>query len=292
MRVVASKEYTDLERSALVQRLREGDESAIEDTIEAYIEVARECSSYTANKNKGREQDVYGVGFSALVDAVHGAHKGALENDNLEYYIRSKVRYAVKSFIRKDYLIVIPHDELIARSKRNNGLYIEDEENPMIMDTILKGLPLNTIMSTMPAKWIPIKISYDLLLETCNMDIMSKDDPMDAIDDIISEVHLTAREIRVTLYRLDNYTLAEIGKELGLTGMHVHNIVEDIKAKMLRAGYKPTEKKISGTKVCTRCGSEKSLSDYHKRSDSGRATHKSICKQCAKEKRDAKISNT
>jgi len=281
-----NKEWTEKEKETLLRRAKSGDQTVVNDLIDAYIPIAMKSAAWYVRRLPDKFDDVFGAGLEGLVIACHRVCNGHLKDDNVEQYIKSIVRWSIRDFVRKDVLIPIPHKEFKKRIEK----WIESgEEHPNTPINDLELRPNNSMAFT---DTLAIIVSLDKIRENLERDLQHTDEAIGAIDDIFQRLNLTEREAEIVSLRMADYTLQEIGDRFGLTKMAIKYILDDVRIKMAKAGLKPrVYTQLTGTKVCTKCQKEKSLSEFYKRSDNHGETHKSICKQCMKEKRDATTSD-
>lgn len=275
MDIKPKHEWTDEEKCELTKRALACDKTVVDDLIDAYIPTAMKSASWYVRKAPNKIDDIFGSGLQGLVEACNRACTGCLRDENIETYIKSSVRWAVQDFLRKDFLIPIPLGEFRKRVKAAEGSMYMNPKSDSIKthkNGILEG--------------VAIMVSFESMRENTAFDITYNDAPVDAMSDLFQKLGLSDRECDIVSMRMDDYTLSEIGEVMHLTKARIKQILDDIKQKVIKAGFKESKHKISGTKVCSKCETEKSLSDYYKRSDSGRETHKSICKACLKEARE------
>jgi RNA polymerase sigma factor (sigma-70 family) len=283
MKVTPKKEWSDDEKLVLTRRAKAGDQSAIPDLVDAYIPEAMRSASWYVRRAPGKIDDIFGAGLEGLVVGCTRACNGHLKDDNILKYIKSIVRWAVQDFLRKDFLIPIPVAEFRKRVKamEKDRVYMNKENKP--------GADVKTHTNGI-LEGVAIIVSFENLKENTAFDLPTHDKQLNAVEDLFTKLELTERESRIVSLRMDDYTLQEIGDKVDLSKMRIKQILDDVKVKVRGAGMKENKQKCTGTKVCTMCDEDKSLSDYYKRSDQSRETHKSICKACMKLKREACVS--
>lgn len=284
MKIKPRHKWTDEQRKELTLKALKGDKTIVDDLIDAHIESTYEISKFYVYKNQSRQDDILCVAFQALVQGCHWACEGRLEDENIQKYLKATIQWAIRDYIRTDFLIVLPKDEYRKRMK-------QEDFHSYMQRTKLIHNPTNTqtICKDGMIDYIPFCFSYERVRDDWGLDVPVEDIALSAVDDLFIRLNLTEREKDVASLRMEEYTLEEIGKKMNLTAVMIHYIIEDIKNKMDRVGIKASTKKLSGTKICTRCEESKSLSDFYKRSEKNAQTHKSICKGCMKAQRKAKV---
>ena len=288
MKVVSRLKWDEEKIAALTPRARAGDQTAVDLLIDAYIPAAMKSAAWYVKKAPKKMDDIFAAGLQGLVTACHRSCNGHLKDDNIEAYIKSTVRWAVQDFLRKDFLIPIPPREF----KRRIDEWAKNNENTgkVYINADVKDASTIQEHGVGVLKGIAIFVSLDHMRDDYEMDIPTNDRKMDAVNDLFVRLGLDNQESVVASLRMDKYTLQEIGDKLGFTKMRIKQICDKIKIKIRGADIHVSTAKISGTKVCTTCKEDKSLSDFYKRSDSSIETHKSICKACMKAAREAKCT--
>lgn len=273
------KVYKDEEIQAMVASLRGGDKSMIVQLIKAHFDLVNRIANKYAWHTRLRRDDIYGTAYLALADAVNTfPQEGDIKITN---YIAMKVKGRIRHFLCADFLIPIPEDEFRKRIKM-------DTADPKDFDDMME-LPVHA-SGVIPGAWAVILPLNNARLGDRERDIPYVDMRFESVEDLFNQMGLTEREVRVCNMRLDGYTLEEIGGYLELSKMMVSYIINDIKAKINRLGIKTPERTrlISGTKCCSKCQQDKSLSFFYK---IGPDSYKSVCKPCMKEAYAAKTAS-
>jgi len=284
--VKPDKEYSEEEIMHMVINLRGGDREMIIPLIKAHITLANKIAGFFTRHNVNRREDLYAVAFHGLVDCVnHLAEK--LQDNNATPFIARSIKGAIQMFLVSDCLIPIPRGEFKKRMEKEDaisfilrtstssggGLEILDREvhEAGVIENIAVILPLsNKVME--------------------NIDIPVLDYSFQKMEDLYSKMGLTEEEIQIVDMRLDGLTMEEVAEKLGISKPGVYYKIQEVKTKISRLGLKmPNHSPVlSGTKVCSRCKIEQSLSFFYK---IGEGCYKSICKGCMKEVRDVKTAN-
>ena len=115
MQVRQKREWSDEEKQELTRKALSCDSLIVDDLIDCYIPTAMRSASWYVRKAPTKRDDIFGAGLYGLVIACHRACDGRLKDDNIEYYIKSIVLWAVQDFLRKDFLVAIPQREFSKR---------------------------------------------------------------------------------------------------------------------------------------------------------------------------------
>ena len=280
MKVKQRHDYTEEQKAELTKRALAGDTTVAKDLADAYLPEALKAISWYIRRAPKKVDDIFGAGLEGLVVACNRACTGHLKDEHIDKYIKGVVRWSVQDFLRRDYLIPIPKNEFSKRIKKWN------EENIIHPNAPIKEFDSLKVHTDGGIDGIAIMVSFENLIENTAFDISCTDEPRSAISDLFIKLELTEREIEIVSMRLEDFTMEEIGTAIGLSKMRIKQILDVVKDKLRHAGFNEPTAKITGTKACTQCGVDKSLSDYYKRSDQSRETHKSICKECMKQARE------
>ena len=276
LRLRARKQYSNEEIQDLANRLRKGEDVTI-DLIEAHYPLVEKFAGYFSQIYPFRKDDIKCEACFALVRGVDSA-KEVLEDGNITAYLAVKIKGAIKDFCSRDSLIPIPR-----------YLFKQMQEEECITDFAARQPTHEGLIETHGAGVLKnAAIIVPLNTDYYNLDIPVFTDTTD-MTDLYEKMKLTELETTVCNFRLDGYTLEEIGSKIGATKQYIYLIIQNIKSKITALGFKTVNHVPlnPGKKTCSRCNIERSLTFFYK---IGEDSYKSICKICMKGARDAKAS--
>ena len=280
MNVKPRQSWSEEQVKELVAQLLAGNKAVLPDLMDAHIEFTYKIASRWMKKSPHKYKDILSSAFQGMVQGITWAGEGKLYNENLQAYLAVTIRRFIRDFLEHDFLIPIPRKEFMKR--------MEEETVDDFMVRTLNHNPSVPTHRIALIQNIPVITFIDRDYESddsedCSMEIPSYDEYPHAMEDLYYKLELSPEQKVVVELKLQDYTNAEIGERMQCTGEWIRLMILEIRKKLVKIGLKPVlhEHKITGTKVCTRCDTERSLSDFHKRADS-ECGYKSICKICKK----------
>ena len=273
------EEWSEEEIRALTVGLRSG-QPCIESLIEAHITLANKIAGFFSRHHIHRKEDIYAAAYSGLTEAVNKA-ASVLYDDNITAYVARSIKGAIQMFVVSDCLIPIPRGEFKSRMEKEDAVsFVLRTSNVGRVDIFDREVHISGVMENI-AVILPLT---NKVME--NIDIPVMDYSLQKMEDLYSTMQLTPTEVHIIDRRLDGMTLQEIAAELGVTHPAIIYHIQNIKTKLSKVGLKFHSAEVSGTKTCTKCDTEKSLSRFYKISE---GKYKSICKECLKEVRNASV---
>jgi len=276
-----TKEYSEEDILRATKRLRAGDHQQVIPLIKMHITLSNKIAGFFTRNFPHRREDLYAEGFRGLCKAINKAQVN-LVDDNITAYAASSIKGAIQHYLCHDCLIPIPRGEFKKRMEQ------EDVTSFMIRTTGGVNATFEVHDSGVTENIAVIVPLTNKVME--EIDIPCFDRSLQRMEDLYQKMRLTEEEIKIVDMRLDGCTLEEIGATLGMTKMAISYKLTYIKVKIQRLGIKTLDhtRLISGTKECSRCHNERSLSFFYK---IGPDSYKSICKICMKEQHAEKVAS-
>jgi len=283
--IKSSRDWSDENVKQLADQLLEcGDnvpDSLFDDLIDANLDLANQIAGHFIRMFPKKRNDIISSAMLGLVRGVHNAPH-VMHDNNIRKYLRPRIAGAIHDFLERDFLIRIP------RKQWKKMMEVEDVVDFMER-TFRPGVTLQRFGSG-------VLTSKPIIFSMIGRDPETDEEYHSEIpapkkyikrdfDEMLIEMHLTERESMIVWLRLSGYTFAEIAERMKLTKPRIIQIIEGLRSRWVELGFpmpRIHHRKISGTKVCTRCETEKSLSEFYK---IGEDKFKSICKKCMKEQR-------
>ena len=280
MAVKSQKQYSPEDIRSLAERLRKGEDVRIE-LIEAHYPIVMKLVGFYTRVYPFRKDDIQCEAFYSLVKTISEA-RTKLIDDNITFYVIPKVKGAIRHYCVRDHLIMLPaHVVRGMQEIEDFGTFFtrtSNENNPQHLVVHQEGNLPN----------LPVFLTYGA--GNRELEIPCEDKPKETVEDLYAKMDLTAEETRVCNYRLEGFNLKEIGQRVGCSDVMVWKIIQKIKDKILRLNLKNPSYLLKSNvkKTCTKCGIDKSVSEFHRIGD---GLYKSICKQCNKEQYASKTQS-
>jgi DNA-directed RNA polymerase specialized sigma subunit len=225
MRVTVDE--TELE--ALVQQLRDGDDSVSGRIILHFIGLTRSLSRHAVARHPEKADDIRAVAAMWLVKAVRQAPK-RMYNNNIGPYITSTVRMGIREYLQRDHILRIPKD---AWAKMVESLKLDELDDYLRLKTLRELKKFNMVFqASIPdgrggflEDFIGVGGSQD------EQAICHFDQPYLIAKEIRLFLKLTEFENVVLNRRLEGYTLKEIGAQLNTSYVTVHNTLKKIQTR-------------------------------------------------------------
>lgn len=195
----------------LTDRIINGDLDAIEEAVCEYIPTAKTIAHFRARLYPEKAQDIYGVAFLALVEAIHMVSERG-ECDNLEKFVKSRVRWGIQRFLARDHLIRVPRD---AWRKMMQSLDDLDDA-----ERLRRGKELSTLFLAFQPEFLS-----QVVVDTRPKPLIYESA---SLNEILSLLALSPREATVIRLRMNGYTLQEIGEALSCTHANIIYILKKI----------------------------------------------------------------
>jgi RNA polymerase sigma factor (sigma-70 family) len=203
------------ELSRLVAKLRDGDSSVVTAIIEGAQHIATKVAKTFTYKYPNDVDDIHSQALLGLVQAVKWIPHRTY-NDSFEGYAwRTCVRH-VKDYLERNHVVRVPYYAFLQHTRKHGGV---------------EGLPQTFSIHR------PNKNDYD-------NDTGHAANPFDPADvkqyaefeftDLCTILRLTDRERRIIDLRVKKFTLAEIGKKIGISLQMVFKIICDLRERYER----------------------------------------------------------
>jgi RNA polymerase sigma factor (sigma-70 family) len=193
----------------LVKELRAGNAEPSHEIIMGHIRLAMALVSKKANKRQA--DDLVGEALLRLVDIVDKCRgpNSRLNVDVITPFIAQHIRYALRKYITRDFVMYIPDRTLRLKAAKGqivllphmaSGFFIkEDEESP--------------------------KLSLFM------MPVAKQEEPSAEFKEILNLAICSEQERRVITLRANNYSHTEIAPILGLSIRRIGQINEDVEKR-------------------------------------------------------------
>jgi len=203
------------ELDQLVERLRGGDTSVVEQIVEGHLRLACYMAARYSYGRRYKADDIFSTALYGMMRAINQAPI-KLINNNITPYIVELMRSQIRWFLEKDHLIPVQRKEFKRR--------VEEK---------IKN-PYTSVCLTMVVRGCYIDDDGEYTPEDVHMNIDNADYDNDKETDyteFFEHLNLNEKQMEVLKYRLEGYSFEEIGTSMGFSKQYVNIIMNQIKEK-------------------------------------------------------------
>ena len=219
MRVTVDE--TELE--SLVQQLRNGDNSVSERIIIHFLGLARSLSRHAVARHPHKIDDIRASAVFGLVQAVRWA-PSRMWNNNIGAYINITVRRFIREFLEHDHIIRIPKDEW---SKMIEHLKLDELEDSARIKALKELKKCSMVFQASVSDGVGGFLE-DFVEGSPGLSVITFDSDSIIVEDMKRFLKLTYFERAILDFRIQGYTLKEVGARLRKSDVAIHKTLRKL----------------------------------------------------------------
>lgn len=216
----------ETELESLVQQLRNGDDSVSERIIIHFLGLARSLSRHAVARHPERADDIRSVAAMWLVQAVRQASR-RMYNNSIGPYITTTVRLGIREFLQRDHILRIPKD---AWAKKIASLNLDDLDDYEKMKA-LKELKQNSLVFQASVPDGVGGFLEDFVEGSPGLSVITFDSNGIIVNEMKRFLNLSYFEQAVLDYRMEGYTLKEVGASLNTSDVTIHKTLRKLQER-------------------------------------------------------------